>query len=57
VQVNGRLRGHLRVAFGTSKEELERSAADLEKVRPFLAGKYIVKVVVVPDRLVNFVVK
>jgi len=57
VQVNGKLRGHLRVAFGTGREELERLAAAHEKVKPFLEGKHIVKVVVVPDRLANFVVK
>ncbi len=57
VQVNGKLRGHLRVAFGTAREELQRLAAELEKVKPFLEGKHLVKVVVVPDRLVNFVVK
>jgi leucyl-tRNA synthetase len=57
VQVNGKLRGHLHVAFGTAKEELERLAAANEKVKSFLEGKHIVKVVVVPDRLVNFVVK
>jgi leucyl-tRNA synthetase len=57
VQVNGKLRGHLHAAFGTAKEELERLAAANEKVKSFLEGKHIVKVVVVPDRLVNFVVK
>jgi leucyl-tRNA synthetase len=57
VQVNGKLRGHLQVGFGTAKEELERLAASNEKVKLFLEGKHIVKVVVVPDRLVNFVVK
>jgi leucyl-tRNA synthetase len=57
VQVNGKLRGHLRVAFGTAKDELERLALANEKVNTFVAGKQIVKVVVVPDKLVNLVVK
>jgi leucyl-tRNA synthetase len=57
VQVNGKLRSRITAAFGTSKEELEaRSLAD-EKVRPFLAGKQVVKVITVPDKLVNIVVK
>jgi leucyl-tRNA synthetase len=57
VQVNGKLRGHIRVALGTSKEELERLAPANEKVKPFLEGKQIVKIVVVPDRLVNIVIR
>jgi leucyl-tRNA synthetase len=57
VQVNGRLRAHLRVAPGTAKQELERLALEQEKVRPFLEGKDIIKVIVLPDRLVNVVVK
>ena len=57
VQVNGKLRGHVRVPHGTGKEELEKLALANEKVKMFLEGKQIVKVVVVPDRLVNIVVK
>jgi leucyl-tRNA synthetase len=57
VQVNGKLRGHLQVALGTGKEDLERLARATEKVKPFLQGKQIAKIVVVPDRLVNIVVK
>ncbi len=57
VQVNGKLRGHLHVSFGLSKEELQRLALEHEKVPPFLAGKQVVKVIVVPDKLVNIVAK
>jgi leucyl-tRNA synthetase len=57
VQVNGKLRGHLRVAFGTAKDELERLAIANEKVNTFVAGKQIVKAVVVQDKLVNLVVR
>ncbi len=57
VQVNGKLRGHVRVPVGTSGAELERLATENEKTKPFLAGKKIVKVIVVPNRLVNLVVK
>jgi leucyl-tRNA synthetase len=57
VQVNGKLRGHIRVAFGTAKDELEQLARSNEKVRVFIDGKQIVKVIVVPDRLINLVVK
>ncbi len=57
VQVNGKLRGHLRIPFGTAKEELERLALAHEKIRPFVADKQIAKVVVVPDKLVNIVAR
>jgi leucyl-tRNA synthetase len=57
VQVNGKLRGRLHVAFGTAKQELESLAKLDEKVKPFVDGKQVVKVVVVPDKLVNIVVR
>jgi leucyl-tRNA synthetase len=57
VQVNGKLRAHIHVAFGTPRDQLEQLALGNEKVKPFLEGKQTVKVIVVPDRLVNVVVK
>ncbi len=57
VQVNGKLRGHIRVAHGTAASDLERRALADEKITAFLTGKQTVKVIVVPDRLVNIVVK
>jgi leucyl-tRNA synthetase len=57
LQVNGKVRGRLSVAFGTSEDELKKLALADPKVQPFLEGKQVVKVVVVPDKLVNIVVK
>jgi leucyl-tRNA synthetase len=57
VQVNGKLRARLFAAFGTSKEELEARVLADEKVKPLLEGKRVVKVIAVPDKLVNLVVK
>jgi leucyl-tRNA synthetase len=57
VQVNGKLRTRISAAFGTPKEQLEKLALADEKVKPFLDGKQIVKLITVPDRLVNVVVK
>ncbi len=57
VQVNGKLRSRIHVPFGTPKEELEARAMADEKVQPYLAGKQVVKVITVPDKLVNVVVK
>jgi leucyl-tRNA synthetase len=57
VQVNGKLRGRIHVLFGTPAAELEALAKADEKVKPFLEGKQIVKVITVPDKLVNLVVR
>jgi leucyl-tRNA synthetase len=57
VQVNGKLRSRIYAAFGTPKEELEARALADEKVKPFLEGKQIVKIITVPDKLVNIVLK
>jgi leucyl-tRNA synthetase len=57
VQVNGKLRSRIYVPFGTPKDELETLALADEKVKIFLEGKQIVKIVTVPDKLVNIVVK
>ncbi len=57
VQVNGKVRGHVSVAHDVSNTALEALARDNEKVQPFFAGKQIVKVIVVPRKLVNFVIK
>jgi leucyl-tRNA synthetase len=55
VQINGKLRTKLQVAPGISKEELESVALADERVRAFLDGKQIRKVIVVPGKLVNIV--
>jgi leucyl-tRNA synthetase len=57
VQVNGKLRGRVFVAFGTGRDDLEKRALADPKIQVFLDGKQVVKVVVVPDKLVNIVVK
>jgi leucyl-tRNA synthetase len=57
VQVNGKLRSRLLAAPETEKETLERLALEDEKVKQYTDGKQIVKIVVVPNRLVNIVVK
>jgi leucyl-tRNA synthetase len=57
LQVNGKVRGRISVAFGATREALEKAALADPKTQPFLAGKQVVKVIVVPDKLVNIVVK
>ncbi len=57
VQVNGKLRAHLHITLGTDAATLERQALEHEKVRSFVQGKQVVKVIALPDRLVNIVMK
>ena len=56
VQVNGKLRDVIRVPVNATAAELKSAARASDKVKPFLEGKSIKKVVVIPGRLVNFVV-
>jgi leucyl-tRNA synthetase len=56
VQVNGKLRGELHISATALEEEIREAAAADEKVQPWLSGKTVKKVVVIPRRLVNFVV-
>jgi leucyl-tRNA synthetase len=55
VQVNGKVRDRLVIPSGIDKEETERLALAAPKLQSFLEGKQIRKVIVVPERLVNFV--
>ena len=57
VQVNGKLRSHIHAPFGTPEDVLKALALEDPKVRVFLDGKQVAKVIVVPDKLVNIVVK
>jgi len=55
VQVNGKLRDVIKVPLTATAAELEALAVKNEKAAPYLAGKTIKKVVVVPRKLVNIV--
>jgi leucyl-tRNA synthetase len=55
VQVNGKLRDRIVVPADVSQADLERAALAAPKVRPFLAGKAVKKIIVVPKKLVNVV--
>ncbi|HYV27890.1 MAG TPA: class I tRNA ligase family protein, partial [Candidatus Eisenbacteria bacterium] len=56
VQVNGKLRDVIRVPANADNAALEAAAMSSEKVQPFLAGKTIKKIIVVPQKLVNIAV-
>jgi leucyl-tRNA synthetase len=55
VQVNGKLRDVIRVPVGATRADLEVAAKSAEKVKPFIDGKTIKKIIVVPGKLVNIV--
>ncbi len=55
VQVNGKLRDVVRVPVGATQAEIEAVALKAEKAQPFLAGKTVKKIIVVPKKLVNVV--
>ncbi|MDC9727278.1 MAG: leucine--tRNA ligase [Candidatus Thioglobus sp.] len=57
VQVNGKLRAKLMLGADLDKTEVERHALADDNVAKFTHGKNIVKVIVVPNKLVNIVVK
>ncbi len=59
VQVNGKVRGRLRVpaALGSDEEELKRRALELEPVKRQLDGRQLKQVIVVPGKLINLVVE
>ncbi len=56
LQVNGKLRGNIRVARGADRAAIEREALANPNVQRHIAGQPVKKVVVVPGRLVNIVV-
>ncbi len=57
LQVNGKVRSKLTAATGTSAQEIERLALADERIIEWTTGKQVVKVIAVPDKLVNVVVR
>ena len=56
VQVNGKLRGQIRVPAECDRATIEQAARSDANVQRFTDGKQVRKVIVVPGRLVNLVV-
>ena len=57
VQIQGKLRGRVTLPADADADAMKAAAAADPKIAELLAGKEIVKIVAVPGRLVNFVVK
>ncbi len=57
VQVNGKLRGLVVVPASATEDQIQQAALANEKVRAALTGKQVAKVIVVPKKLVNVVIR
>ena len=57
VQINGKVKEKMMLAADAGKAELEKIALENERIKALLDGKTVVKVVAVPGRLINIVVK
>ena len=57
VQVNGKVRGKIEVSMETSKEEMETLAQELDNVKKYIENKEVIKIITVPKKLVNIVIK
>ena len=55
--VNGKIRSKAELAAGTPKDVLEKTAMEDSRIKEFISGKEIVRIISVPDKLVNIVVK
>ena len=55
IQIMGKTRGTISVPAGASKEELQQFAQESDIAQKYISGKEIKKVIVVPNKLVNFV--
>ncbi len=57
VQINGKVKEKMDVPAGLNKQDLEKLAVENEKIQNLTSGKNVVKVIAVPNKLVNIVVK
>ena len=57
VQINGKLRGRVQIPAESDRDAQEAAARANPKVAALLEGKKIVKTIVVPGKMVNYVVK
>ena len=57
VQINGKVKEKMNVATGLDKETFEETVMSDEKVKQLTEGKQIVKIIAVPDKLINIVIK
>lgn len=57
IQVNGKVRDKIEVAAGISQKEAEKISLSSEKIKGFMEGKELVKIIFIPGKLINIVLK
>lgn len=57
VQINSKLRAEIKTPLPTNQEEVTEAAMTHEKIVPHLKGKTIIKIIYVPEKIINFVLK
>jgi leucyl-tRNA synthetase len=59
IEINGKVRDKMSIKYQVAsiKQDVEKLTKESEKIKKYLAGKRIKKVIFVPGRLINFVVK
>jgi len=56
VQINGKVRGHVTVPSNAASAEMEEAALNDPRVKRYLEGSSVRKVIVVPKKLINIVI-
>ena len=56
VQVNGKLRASIKISINEDEESIKSKALSEEKIKKYVEGKSIIKIIVIPGRIVNIVV-
>ncbi len=56
VQINGKVRSRIKIGSEASEEQVKQAALDDARIKSFLSGKTIQKVIIIPQKLVNIVV-
>lgn len=57
VQINGKVRDKMILPVDATKEDMEAAVLKREKIKQFLEGKEIVKIIAIPKKLINIVIK
>ncbi len=57
IQVNGKLRSAIKVELNEEKQSIQEKALNEENVKKHIEGKEIVKIIIIPNKIVNIVVK
>ena len=57
VQINGKIKEKINIAGDSSREEMEKIAVENDKIKALTEGKNIVKIIAVPNKMINIVVK